>query len=221
MSVRHSGREDKNRGEWGDGLSLSALIVLLAVIPVSSKGDPSLQTGSAQHGCGCCCCCSEQRPTSSSRKRWPSPKKGSSPAPPTERQRPLCWGVILAWRNRSRARQRRCPWSNLDGPTCSAGLARPHPLACSRREAAPPSIQRLGCHKLREDPSCCQPSCWQPFGSGRSAAEQRAVEHARQQPFPGRSFRLGEMEACHVSRATLDPRSRRQQLLSHFWTGLP
>lgn len=45
--MRPSRRGDRNRGQWGDRLSLSALIILPAVIPVSSGEAPSLQTGNA------------------------------------------------------------------------------------------------------------------------------------------------------------------------------
>lgn len=116
----------------------------------------------------------------------------------------------------------------VEPPGWSYLLSRPQPrpLACSRRGAAPPSIQSLGCRKLREDPSCRQPSCWQPFGSGCSAGKQRAVEpvlwrRTRQQLFLGRSFKLGEMEACHVPRAALAPRSRGQQVRILLRTALP
>lgn len=131
---------------------------------------------------------------------------------------------LVLWRQKPRLP------ASVEPPGWSYLLSRPQPrplaLACSRRGAAPPSIQSLGCRKLREDRSCRQPSCWQPFGSGCSAGKPRAVEpvlrrQARQQLFLARSFKLGGMEACHVPRAALAPRSGSQQLLILLRTALP
>lgn len=135
---------------------------------------------------------------------------------------------LVLWRHIGTEEQKPRLPASVEPPGWSYLLSRPQPrpLACSQRGAAPPSIQSLGCRKLREDRSCRQPSCWQPFGSGCSAGKHRAVEpvlrrQARQQLFLGRSFKLGEMEACHVPRAALAPRSGRQQVLILLRTALP